>query len=135
MFQISGIIVDKSGRDYSGNMEIAHGLKTERYHLRQFWVEPSVFLIASFWARPWVYRHKRIESHIGIEHVFCLVACVERLLNPGCFLTLSNNRLKIHNIMYLQKFLYNFRSLYPKFSRWRLIPGDPGRCFHAPVPQ
>ena len=30
MFQISGIIVDKSGRDYSGNMENAHGLKTER---------------------------------------------------------------------------------------------------------
>ena len=38
-----------------------------------------------------IYRHKRIESYIGIEHVFCLVACVERLLNPGCFLTLSNN--------------------------------------------
>ena len=30
MFQISGIIVDKSGRDYSGNMENANGLKTER---------------------------------------------------------------------------------------------------------
>ena len=30
MFRISGIIVDKSGRDYSGNMENAHGLKTER---------------------------------------------------------------------------------------------------------
>ena len=30
MFQISGIIVDKSERDYSGNMENAHGLKTER---------------------------------------------------------------------------------------------------------
>ena len=25
-----GIIVDKSGRDYSGNMETAHDLKTER---------------------------------------------------------------------------------------------------------
>ena len=33
MFQISGIIVDKSGRDYSGNMENAHGLKTERIPL------------------------------------------------------------------------------------------------------
>ena len=31
MFQISGIIVDKSGRDYSGNMENAHDLKTERF--------------------------------------------------------------------------------------------------------
>ena len=30
MSQISGIIVGKSGRDYSGNMENAHGLKTER---------------------------------------------------------------------------------------------------------
>ena len=30
MFQVSGIIVDKSGRDYSGNMANAHGLKTER---------------------------------------------------------------------------------------------------------
>ena len=28
----------------------------------------------------WVYRHKRIESYIGFEHVFCLLACVERLL-------------------------------------------------------
>ena len=25
-----------------------------------------------------VRRHKRIESYIGIEHVFCLLACVER---------------------------------------------------------
>ena len=40
MFQISGIIVDKSGRDYSGNMENAHGLKTER----------SFFLISYFLA-------------------------------------------------------------------------------------
>ena len=30
MFQISGIIVDKSGRDYSGNMENSHDLKAER---------------------------------------------------------------------------------------------------------
>ena len=30
MFQISGIIVDKSESDYSGNMANAHGLKTER---------------------------------------------------------------------------------------------------------
>ena len=30
MFQISGIIVDKSGRDYSGNMANAHDLKAER---------------------------------------------------------------------------------------------------------
>ena len=33
MFQISGIIVDKSGRDYSGNMENARDLKTERKKL------------------------------------------------------------------------------------------------------
>ena len=33
-----------------------------------------------------VYRHKRIESYIGFEHVFCLLACVERLLNPSCFM-------------------------------------------------
>ena len=32
MFQIFGIIVEKSGRDYSGNMENAHGLKTERFN-------------------------------------------------------------------------------------------------------
>ena len=36
--------------------------------------------------RSWVYRHKRIESYIGFEHVFCLLACVERLLNPSCFM-------------------------------------------------
>ena len=30
MFRISGIIVNKLGRDYSGNMENTHGLKTER---------------------------------------------------------------------------------------------------------
>ena len=47
----------------------------------------------------WVYRHKRIESYIGIEHVFCLVACVERLLNPGCFLTLSNNTRPQHGLI------------------------------------
>ena len=30
MFQISGIIVDKSERDYSGNLENARNLKTKR---------------------------------------------------------------------------------------------------------
>ena len=46
-----------------------------------------------------VYRHKRIESYIGTEHVFCLLACVERLLNPGCFLRLSHNTRLQHGLI------------------------------------
>ena len=36
-----------------------------------------------------VYRHKRIECYIRIEHVSCLLACVEHLRNLSCFLRFS----------------------------------------------
>ena len=46
-----------------------------------------------------VRRHKRIESYIGIEHVFCLLACVERPLNPVYFLRLSHNTRLQHGLI------------------------------------
>ena len=46
----------------------------------------AVDLVNKLDAEHRVYRHKRIESYIGFEHVFCLLACVERLLNPSCFM-------------------------------------------------
>ena len=49
MFQISGIIVDKSGRDYSGNMDNAHGLKTERIII---FVDRDSIAIQRIWTPP-----------------------------------------------------------------------------------
>ena len=51
------------------------------------WLQKLLFVV-----QRWVYRHKRIESYIGIEHVFCLLACVERPLNPVYFLRCRTTR-------------------------------------------
>ena len=83
MFQISGIIVDKVGRDFSGNLEIAHNLKTERNFFCDFDLIPS--------SRGWILGKapgKSLHKEISLKKLFQMFpddATLEELFAEQCW--------------------------------------------------